>query len=789
MENRLPKPAEFSLRTVWLTTAVSTAGVALMALYLGALLRLSSDHWMAFWRAVGGAFLVLFTCTHLLNQRIFAPVLRYLADAAAGRAEPRGAAAEAAYARLTALPAITFVSGELWWAFGGVLVAVATRLQEPAFPATAMIACIAASTSGGLVGMIFHYFLSKRHYAPLRLHLARGLGDPEVRERLSAHVGLRTKMLVAVTGVTVVIVVFTLLLADAMGRRPAEGAAVAMREAFADELAEHHLSDALLARAEARALARAEEIASEQRAAQQLVSALVLAFGTLLAVGVAVVVARDVSETVAALGGELERVAAGDLRAAIGVEGEDEIGSLARAFERMTVAVRSTVATVAGAANEVENAAEGLARVAADVAVTTNEQVAGIRHAAGAMESIPRQIDGIASSAHGLSQSVDESSSSLSELGTAGEQLHSTASILNEKVDTVSGSIDRIIDSVRRVVESADDLSNAADETASGLAEMATTMTHVDENATESANLSRRVVDAAERGRERVQETIEGMAGIRSATESAQDVIRGLHQRVEAIGTIIGVIDDVADETNLLALNAAIIAAQAGDQGKAFSVVADEIKELADRVLENTQEIGALIRAVQEESQSAAQAMERGANRVESGVELAAEAGLALEEITTAARQSGDHIHGIVSAVKEQASASSHIVSLMERVRGRVDQIRKAGIQHERGNEVVRRSALAMREVAQQVTQTTREQARGTAAIARTVERVKDAVADIHLALQHQGRGSADAAASLEEVHARTRVHDGSAKSLADATEGLLRNAHGLRASIRRFTI
>jgi methyl-accepting chemotaxis protein len=789
MTTRLPTRREFLLRNLGVITFVSMPGVAVVALYLAALLRLSPEHWFAFWRAVGGAFAALSVGVFLFNRWLFAPVLVHLAAAETGAALPRGPVADAAFRRLTALPGLTFLTGMLWWTLGGAMVAVAARIQEPMFPATAMIACTAAGASGGLVVMIFHYFFCKRHHAPLRLDLARGLGEPELRERLSVRVGLRTKLLVAVTGVTVVIVVFTLLLADAIGRRPAEGAAAAMREAFAEELASRDVSSDLLARAEARAVARAEEIAAEQRAAQRMVSALVLALGTMLAVGVAVVVSRDVSETVTALGGELERVAAGDLRSAIGLEGEDEIGSLARSFERMTAAVRGTLASVAEAADQVEKAAESLAQVAGDVAVTTSEQVEGIRQASGSMESIPRQIDGIASSAHGLSQSVDESSSSLSELGTAGEQLHSTASILNEKVDTVSGSIDRIIDSVRRVVESADDLSNAADETATGLEQMAATMTHVDQNATESASLSHRVVDAAERGRERVQETIEGMAGIRAATESAQEVIRGLGRRIEAIGTIIGVIDDVADETNLLALNAAIIAAQAGDQGKAFSVVADEIKELADRVLENTQEIGALIRAVQDESQSAAAAMERGASRVQSGVDLAAEAGVALDEITTAARSSGEQISGIVSAVKEQATASSHIVSLMDRVRGRVDQIRKAGIQHERGNEVVRRSALAMREGAQQVTQTTREQARGTASIARTVERVKDAVAEIHLALQHQGRGSADAAAFLEQVHSRTRAHDASATTLADATEGLLRNAHGLRASIRRFTL
>jgi methyl-accepting chemotaxis protein len=786
MRQAVPTRREFLLRSVALTSVVSTLGVALMALYLAALLRLPGEQWWAFLRAMGVAFAALFTSVYLVNLWLFRPLLEFLdAPEAAGEEQVR-----LAFRRVTALPPLTFVTGEAWWVLGAAAVALGTEWLAPAFSAWGAGILIAAGTSGGLVVMIFHYFLNKRQLAPLRLALARRVGAPELRAELSAQVGLRTKLLVSVTSVTLVVVVFTLLLADALARRPAAAVAEATRHAYAAELAVSGTLDAAgLARAEALAATLAERAVASELRAQQGVSALVLLFGGLLAVGVSVIVSRDVADTVRALAGEVARVAEGDLRDAPMLEEEDELGALSRSFERMTASLRGTVGSVASAADQVDAAAGRLLEVAADVAGTTTEQVEGIRQAAGSMEAIRGQIDGITGSAHMLSQSVEESSSSLTELGTAGEQLHGTASALNEKVDTVSSSIDRMIESVRRVVISADDLTGAADETASGLQQMAASMGQVDTNAAETSLLSERVIDVAERGRERVRETIQGMEEIRTATEAAEAVIRALSDRVASIGAILGVIDDVAEETNLLALNAAIIAAQAGDQGRAFSVVADEIKELADRVLENTQEIGSLIRGVQQEGRSAAEAMERGVARVQSGVTLAAEAGVALDEITVAARRSGEQTRDIVSAVREQATASGHIVGLMDRVRSRVEQIRNAGIQHERGNEVVRRSALSMREVAQQVRETTREQARGTSTIVRSVERVKDALAEIHQALQRQGGSSAEAADFLEQVHARTRSHDESASALSSATEVLVGQARDLRESIRRFTL
>jgi methyl-accepting chemotaxis protein len=846
----LPDGRGFRRSLIGLSFALSTPAVGIVLVCLWVLLELTSLQWRMFlWLAAVYAALAG-PLQARWQVRFMQPVTEYLDARRAGPVPP--ALRSGAFARVMLVPRFSALMGFSGWIVPVLLVALAMDLWWDAWSWFEDAVLLMSGSASGFVAGSFLLYLAKNRTASVREALAEELPDPRERGALVSGLPMRSKLLFSVIGVTVVPVVFAVLLFQSMTTRALERFAIEWQQELLDaRLAPGHAgvaqppagglaaavtferfhpaeAEAVLSRlleAEvavdlARTLAQGGPSGDSARlpssrvfswrrtddggvllallpASRLMVDpvSVWLAFGGVLAASVAIalglaqLLAGDVSRATQALRGEAERLAGGDLRRGRVFESEDELGELSRSFEAMSGSLRETVGRVSSAADRVEATAAEMAGVAASVSSVTADQVSGIRQTTSSMEAINGQVRGIADSAQALNVSVEESSSSILELGAAGEELNETASVLSERVNEVSSSIEEMVRSVKQVLENAEQLSQAAVETSSSMGEMATSMREVDASAEEAARLSREVVESAESGQQKMVETIEGMEAIREATETAERVIRSLGGRASEIGAIVDVIDDVADETNLLALNAAIIAAQAGEHGRAFSVVADEIKDLADRVLASTKEIGSQIRSVQEESTNAIGAIEQGTQSVAEGVDRTAEAGVSLEEITKASRESGRRIGGIVQAVREQARAASHVVELMERVREGVEEIQKAAAEQDRGNEVVFRGSVAMRDVATQVRGTTEEQARGSGRIRESIEGVREAVERINAALQEQSAACRQAVEFLAAVHERTRANEQSATRLGRVSQDLVQQAEALRSDVGRFRL
>jgi methyl-accepting chemotaxis protein len=158
------------------------------------------------------------------------------------------------------------------------------------------------------------------------------------------------------------------------------------------------------------------------------------------------------------------------------------------------------------------------------------------------------------------------------------------------------------------------------------------------------------------------------MKSIAESVEGTAKKMEELGRSSDQIGRIAGVIDDIADQTNLLALNAAIEAARAGEQGRGFAVVADEVRKLAERTTTATKEIAQMIKNIQDETKTAVTAMEAGTKQVEEGVTFTTKAGDSLKQIIHMSEQVGEMITHIATAATEQSSASEEINNNMEQI-------------------------------------------------------------------------------------------------------------------------
>ncbi len=202
----------------------------------------------------------------------------------------------------------------------------------------------------------------------------------------------------------------------------------------------------------------------------------------------------------------------------------------------------------------------------------------------------------------------------------------------------------------------------------SAIEEMTSTIVEASKNAGDAAGQAKQAAEAAQQGNDVVAHTIEGMNRIATVVQESAHTIQKLSKSSDQIGEIATVINDIADQTNLLALNAAIEAARAGEQGRGFAVVADEVRKLAERTTKATAEITTMIKTIQGETRGAVTAMEQGINEVQAGRELADQAGDSLQSIGEYAQRVMDMVRQIATAAEQQSAASEQIAKSVVRI-------------------------------------------------------------------------------------------------------------------------
>lgn len=452
-------------------------------------------------------------------------------------------------------------------------------------------------------------------------------------------------------------------------------------------------------------------------------------------------------------------IAAGKLSTKIDETHQGELGVLARAFAGMARSLRQTISDFRNVASKTRDTSADVRAQAAEVVQKAQSQVASADNAFRAVANIEASSKNVAESVSRLAAAADVSSTSLDDMRGQIALVTTNANDLAANAEGATVGMVEMARSIQQVGKAIGTLAGAAEQTISAVQEISSSLKSVEQQAQTATQLSEEVANEAEtQGIDAVERNIEGMERIKETVNTSVTAMRRLGARAEQIGEVLNVINDVNEQVNLLALNASIIAAQAGEHGRGFSVVAGEIKALARRTSTSTGEIADQIAGMQKESRDALSSIASGEERVADGVRLAGETERVLRAILERSRISALTARSIETSTSQQTVGMSQIANAMEQIGVMVEDITRTSKQQTASAERTRQSADDMRKSAGEAQRAVQSLADASTQIAGAVDEVRNMIRDILDATEKQERGSAELGRDIATIRDAARA-------------------------------
>lgn len=518
------------------------------------------------------------------------------------------------------------------------------------------------------------------------------------------------------------------------------------------------------------------------------INLLVVLFGWAIAAVVSVYLANRIVEPLNKLATAATRVAAGDFSHEIEEDSTPEIGRLARAFNQMTMAIRGTLVGIRKLSEDVDSTVKSIRVGSAEVLDGARVQAAATDRTFSSVAELSRTYTDIAASVQAALQGVDFASQQSRGMTDFSSNVAQDAGMVASRVDETASAISEMSASIHEVSRIVESLANAAEQTKMAIVQISASVRDVERTAKESSALSDRVTsDADILGMSAVQKTIAGMQRIEQTVNVAADTVQKLGARSEQIGEVLTVINGVTDQVNLLALNAAILSASAGEHGKGFAVVADEIKSLASRTAISTREISDIIANLQRDSREAVTSMHTGLSSVAEGMRLALDAQSALTSILDSSKRSTAMSKRIEKATVQQSLGIKMISDAMDQVGSMVDRIVRATQEQSHGSDSITAAAETMRQVTGQVRTSVESVARASTEISNAMSELFNQVQRISLSLEQQRRGGEVIRQSVADVRASSQKAVGAIENVTESVRRLNDGSERLRSDIERF--
>jgi methyl-accepting chemotaxis protein len=516
--------------------------------------------------------------------------------------------------------------------------------------------------------------------------------------------------------------------------------------------------------------------------------------GLLIAAATAVVfafatwfLARDVTAPMHELVRLAEAMAQGEFAIEPRIFADDEIGKLARSFGATRIKLRSLLEGVGNRGGSITQGVIMMSAGTESLVSNAHEQSGMVAESTSALASVTDQAQSVLDDTERATELTYDSAGRATELRASFTEVGARMDDLLVSVEKSSSAATEIDAAARETANRTMNLSGIGSDLLAFVTQMDATVAQIMRTAQSTAELSDQVQSNAIAGRQAVEATVNGIRAAQDSTRRTAGAFDALQKSLGQIDQILLFIDDVTNRTNLLSLNAAIIAAHAGRNDYGFSVIADEVRQLAERTRTATKEIAAIIRNVQPIAQQAVEALEEGVKNVDTTVDLAGNASTALEKILGSAGRSLEMTRQISHALEEQSKASRHLHGVTANMSDHISEMHRATQGQAEATRMLAAEGERVRDIATQVKRATEEQNVAANGIADAMEQIAHDIRTIRDRLERQLQQAEQIASASKLTLSIAERNNTIAEQFRTSLQTLVSSGRDFEAEVARF--